>query len=239
MPATSSSAWPCAAPTPRSAAELLCLLAAEPALRAGMPAPAGWLTATEAARLQALGSEARRQTFLAGRWLARRAVQGWLGAAELPALDVADSGACIVPGAGAHVSISHSAGFVACVAGGVPVGVDLESLTRPRDHLALAETVHSPAQREHLAALPPEARALAFLEWWTLKEAWLKARGRGLDFAQMRALDFDEATTPGGDAAVTRAGPLVLALAAVPALPPSIDSPGLRGWQRHRTMNGP
>jgi len=237
MPATSSSAWPCAAPTPRSPAELLCLLAAEPELRAGMPAPAGWLTASEAARLRALGSEARRQAFLAGRWLARRALQGWLGAAELPALDVADSGACVCIEAGAHVSISHSAGFVACAAGGVPVGVDLESLARPRDALALAEAVHSPAQRERLAALPAEARALAFLEWWTLKEAWLKARGRGLDFAQMRALDFDETATPGGDVAVTRAGPLVLALAAVPALPAGIG--GLPGADWRRAQSTP
>lgn len=211
---------------------MLCLLAAEPDVRAGMPAPAAWLSPSEAARLQALGSEARRDTFLAGRWLARRAVQGWSGAPRLPALDVADSGACVVAGVdGAYVSISHSAGFVACAAGGVPVGLDVESLTRPRDYLALAEAVHGPAQREQLAALPPEARAQAFLRWWTLKEAWLKARGRGLDFALMRSLDFDE--SPRGDVAVATLGGLTLAIAADPMLPTHIDGPPGAAW-RHQ-----
>jgi len=213
---------------------VLCLLAAEPEVRAGMPAPTGWLTPSEATRLRALGSEARRDTFLAGRWLARRAVQGGLGVAGMPALDVADGGACVVAGvAGAYVSISHSAGFVACAAGGLPVGIDVESLARPRDHLALAEAVHGPAQREQLAALTPEARAEAFLRWWTLKEAWLKARGQGLDFALMRGLSFDADAL--GDTAVTRIGELVLAVAADPGLPPRIDGVPGAAWQRSRT----
>ncbi|HEY0954686.1 MAG TPA: 4'-phosphopantetheinyl transferase superfamily protein, partial [Roseateles sp.] len=213
---------------------MLCLLAAEPEVRAGMPAPAGWLTLSEAARLRALGSEARRDTFLAGRWLARRAIQGWSGSAALPALEVADSGACVVAGVdGGHVSISHSAGVVACAASEVPVGIDIESLSRPRDHLALAEAVHGPAQREQLAALPPEARARDFLRWWTLKEAWLKARGRGLDFALMRRLAFDADAS--GDTAVTCVGDLVLALAADPELPPQIVGVPGAAWQRSRT----
>ncbi len=213
---------------------MLCLLAAEPDVRAGMPAPAGWLTPSEAARLRALGSAARRDTFLAGRWLARRAVQGWSGTATLPALEVADSGACVVAGVhGGHVSISHSAGVVACAASGVPVGIDIESLSRPRDHLVLAEAVHGPAQREQLAAGPPEARAQVFLRWWTLKEAWLKARGRGLDLALMRRLAFDADAS--GDTAVAHLGEFVLAVAADPGLPSQIDGVPGAAWQRSRT----
>lgn len=213
---------------------MLCLLAAEPEVRAGMPAPADWLTGSENARLRALGSQARRDIFLAGRWLARRAAQNWLGVAEPPALVVADGGACVVAGIDdVHVSISHSAGFVACAAACVPVGIDLESLARQRDHLALAEAVHGPAQRERLAALPADARAEAFLQWWTLKEAWLKARGRGLDFALMRSLAFDADAL--GDTAVTRIGDLVLAVAADPGLPPQIDGVPGAAWRRSRT----
>lgn len=213
---------------------MLCLLAAEPEVRAGMPAPADWLTGSESARLRALGSQARRDTFLAGRWLARRAAQGWLGLAQPPALAVAEGGACVVDGVDdVHVSISHSAGFVACAAACVPVGIDLEGLARPRDHLALAEAVHGPAQREELAVLPADARAAAFLQWWTLKEAWLKARGRGLDFALMRRLTFDADAS--GDVAVTRLGGLVLAVAADPGLPPQINGVPGAAWQRSRT----
>lgn len=216
---------------------MLCLLAPEHDVRADMASPDDWLTPSEAARLHALGSAPRRASFLAGRWLARRAVQRWLGTGALPALDVADSGACQVAGmAGAYVSISHSAGAVACAAAGVPVGIDVEGLARPRDHLALAETVHGTAQREHLAALPPDARALPFLQWWTLKEAWLKARGQGLDFALMRSLAFNDDAL--GDVAVARLGDLVLAVAADPALPPQIEGPPDIVWQRRRTQRG-
>jgi 4'-phosphopantetheinyl transferase len=131
------------------------------------------------------------------------------------------------------VSISHSAGRVACAVAAVPVGVDVESLTRPRDHLALTDTVHSAAQRQHLAALPPEARAEPFLQAWTLKEAWLKAREQGLDFALMRSLAFDD--DPQGDVAVATIGDLVLAVAADPQLPPHLEGPTNAVWRRCRT----
>jgi 4'-phosphopantetheinyl transferase len=214
---------------------LLCLLAPEPGLQAGIPASDQWLTPTEAARQQSLGTAARRGTFLAGRWLARQAVRQWLGADRLPALTVAESGACHVADAsGVFVSISHSAGHVACAVAAVPVGVDLEPLARPRDHLALAGAVHSVAQREQLAALAPAARAEPFLRAWTIKEAWLKAREQGLDFALMRSLDFDD--DPQGDVAVATLGDLVLAVAADPALPLRIDGPKNAVWRRCRTQ---
>lgn len=196
-----------------------------------MPAPADWLTPSETARLQAFGSPARRATFLAGRWLVRCAVQRWLATESLPRLSVADSGACLVAGIdGVHVSISHSAGFVACAVAAAPVGIDIEDLARPRDHLKLSDAVHGPMQREQLAALPADARALPFLQWWTLKEAWLKARGQGLDFALMRRLAFDADAV--GDVATTRVGELVLAVAVDPALPAGIEGPAGAVWQR-------
>ena len=213
---------------------MLVLLVPEPDVRAKTVLAASWLTPSETARLRGFGTEARRETFVAGRWLARRAVQRWLGRDRLPVLDVVDDGACRVADVdGVYVSISHSAGFIACVASGVPVGVDLESLARSRDHVALAEAVHGPAQREQLAALSADVRALTFLRWWTLKEAWLKARGRGLDFALMRALAFDDGAP--SDAAVTRVGDLVLAVVAHAALPPRIDGLPDVDWQRCRS----
>lgn len=213
---------------------LLCLLATEAELRAGMTPPEAWLTPTEQARWLAFGTAARRESFLAGRWLARLALQQWRGSDARPALAVADSGAChVTDGSGGFVSISHSAGTVVCAVAGVPVGVDVESLGRPRDHLALAETVHSAAQRGRLARLPAEARAEHFLQLWTLKEAWLKARGQGLDFALMRRLSFED--DPQGDVAVAVLGDLVLAIAADPALPLHLDTPQNATWRRGRT----
>lgn len=207
------------------------MLAAESELRAGMALPPAWLTSTETERLASLGTAARRDTFLVGRWLARRAVQLWLASDDLPALAVARSGACqVIERRGVFVSISHSAGSVACAVADVPVGVDVESLARPRDHLALAQTVHGAAQCERLASLPADSRALAFLQQWTLKEAWLKAREQGLDFARMRALSFDD--DPAGDVAVAGMDDLVLAVAADPVLPVRLEAQPALTWQR-------
>ena len=201
---------------------LLCLLATRSALRAGMADPASWLTATERARLEAFGTEARRDVFLAGRWLARQAVREWRGDDGAVELEVADSGACRVARPdGVFVSISHSGDQVACAVAAVPVGVDIERLgVRARDHLALARAVHGPAQREQLRQLPPQARERHFLQLWTLKEAWLKAREQGLDFALMRAMAFDEsADGDGGDMAVTEDGATIVAIATCADLP--------------------
>lgn len=216
---------------------LLCALATLSGLRADMPAPESWLGASEQARLAALGTPARRETFLAGRWLARRTVQRWRGSDRLPALDVAPSGACRVadPGGG-FVSISHSGDRVVCAVAALPVGVDIERLDRPRDHLGVARAVHGTAQRQALLDLPPEQRARHFLELWTLKEAWLKARESGLDFAVMRSLAFDDVPEgdPAPDLATAEHDGFMLALAAVPALPPEIVSLPALSWRRRR-----
>lgn len=213
---------------------LSCLLATQHELRAGMVDPACWLGATEQARLATLRTAARQHSFLAGRWLARLTVQRWCGIERLPVLEVADSGACHVVGEGeVYVSISHSGDHVACAVAALPVGVDMESPGRPRDYLALADVVHSAAQRERLARLAPPQRAPCFLHDWALKEAWLKAREQHLDFALMRALEFDD--DPSGDSAVTHIGDVTLALAANPALPPVIDGVPRANWRRFQS----
>jgi 4'-phosphopantetheinyl transferase len=214
---------------------LLCRLSREPALQAGMAHPLDWLSVSERARLTSFGTSTRRATFLAGRWLARLSVQQWLGRASRPVLEVKAGGACAV--AGRHdcfVSISHSAGFVACAVAPRPVGIDIESAARERDHLRIAGAVHSGLQRAELAALSGESRSRRFLHDWTRKEAWLKARQRGLDFAVMRALDFEEAVP--GDVAVADYGDLVLALACDPALPEHVDGPEGVVWRRAASM---
>ncbi|WP_177200989.1 4'-phosphopantetheinyl transferase superfamily protein [Roseateles sp. YR242] len=221
-----------------------------------MALPATWLSATEQARWATFSTEARRQSFLAGRWLARQTVRRWASASgisgrgrngllpnlppdELPALEVAASGACQIAGSrGVFVSISHHGHHVACAVADVPVGVDIEGpRARRRDYLALAETVHSPSQQHALAALTPAQREHGFLQAWTLKEAWLKARQRGLDFALMRSLEFDADGGQGGmvDVAAAVHGDVVVALAADPALPSVIEAEPLLQWRRYGT----
>jgi 4'-phosphopantetheinyl transferase len=79
-------------------------------------------------------------------------------------------------------NISHTSGLVAVVTTkGLACGVDVEDLTR-LDKVAdrLARSVLTPDERAVFEGFEPAARPVCFAELWTLKEAWLKAVGRGL-----------------------------------------------------------
>lgn len=88
-------------------------------------------------------------------------------------------------GSGLDFNISHTHGLVACALGpaapapagsGTHVGIDCESLGRAIDD-DLAEVFCSPAELAALRDQPAEARVLT----WVLKEALVKASGRGLE----------------------------------------------------------
>lgn len=77
-------------------------------------------------------------------------------------------------------NLSHTDGLVAvAVSRGRPVGVDVERVDRIVTE-GVAERHFAPAEVADLRALPPPAQARAFFDYWTLKEAYIKARGLGL-----------------------------------------------------------
>jgi 4'-phosphopantetheinyl transferase len=81
-------------------------------------------------------------------------------------------------------NLSHTRGAVACaVTHGRPVGVDIEGESRDIELLALARAYFAPAEVALLEALAEKERAGAFFQLWTLKEAYVKARGDGLSLA--------------------------------------------------------
>jgi 4'-phosphopantetheinyl transferase len=87
-------------------------------------------------------------------------------------------------------SLSHTHGLVACaIAAGVECGVDVESMTRAGDPLRIARRVLSARELTDLETQPSETKQSRLLEYWTLKEAYLKARGVGMSVA-MRDLSF-------------------------------------------------
>jgi 4'-phosphopantetheinyl transferase len=63
---------------------------------------------------------------------------------------------------------------------GAEVGVDVESFARAEEIVPLAPRVFSAAERAQLDALPAAERPDRALSLWTLKEAYIKARGMGL-----------------------------------------------------------
>ncbi len=80
-----------------------------------------------------------------------------------------------------HFNLSHS-GDVALYAFSLSreVGVDVER-HRPAEKIeGIANRFYSPRECAALAALPEEERRLLFFRYWTIKEAYLKARGKGL-----------------------------------------------------------
>ena len=62
---------------------------------------------------------------------------------------------------------------------GPEVGVDVEAFQRAEELVPLAPKVFSLAEQEQLNALPAAERPHRALSLWTLKEAYIKARGMG------------------------------------------------------------
>ena len=82
-----------------------------------------------------------------------------------------------------YFSLSHTEGCVACaVSNCEAVGIDVERIQERRSLLTIARSNFSPEEIEALRVLPPSDLVDRFFDYWTLKEAYLKARGTGLNF---------------------------------------------------------
>jgi 4'-phosphopantetheinyl transferase len=79
-------------------------------------------------------------------------------------------------------NLSHKPGMVTCLAGwDRRLGVDVEDTSASRTYwLQVADRFFSPSEVAKLHQLPPDRQPNRFFELWTLKEAYIKARGRGL-----------------------------------------------------------
>ncbi len=141
------------------------------------------LDAEHRARFDGYRNDADRLMFLAGRVMARRLVA--------QALDVPPDGwrwrdgergrpEIASPETPLRFNLAHSAGLVACaLAQGRAVGVDVEYLRRrPVDR----QVVHRYCAPDEVRDVDAHAPAWhdRFLLYWTLKEAYLKARGLGI-----------------------------------------------------------
>jgi 4'-phosphopantetheinyl transferase len=79
-------------------------------------------------------------------------------------------------------NLSHTRGVVACaISLDRAVGVDVEVVDETRDVLRFAEHAFSPAEITLLRAAAPLERPAIFNRIWTLKEAYIKAKGQGLN----------------------------------------------------------
>lgn len=86
-------------------------------------------------------------------------------------------------------NIAHTDGMVvAALSSGFAVGVDVEHVTRAREMAEIQARFVSQTEQAHLNTMSPEKADGARVQLWTLKEAWAKARGLGMQ------LDFTTAS---------------------------------------------
>ncbi|AIO68902.1 4'-phosphopantetheinyl transferase family protein [Burkholderia oklahomensis] len=78
-------------------------------------------------------------------------------------------------------NLSNARSVVACiVTRTADAGIDVEEIARSNDLDGIAASHFSASERAAFFALPAEQRRERFFELWTLKEAYIKARGVGL-----------------------------------------------------------
>ena len=139
----------------------------------------------EAERAARLRDPAARQRLLASLASARAMLGAALG---IPAREVSlgrteDGVPFLVGYPDRAISISRSEGWTAVALGNVrAIGLDIEQV-RPLDWQPMLSMICSDTERDQMLALADAspARALAvFFELWTVKEAVLKASGKGL-----------------------------------------------------------
>lgn len=162
----------------------------------------GWLTESELDRLASMQHFRRRQEFVACRYALRsllagatgNSVEHWrLDAPEgsPPRVNAQHHGVHAV--ATTHLTLSHSGSYIACAVATRPVGVDIEVETlrsSQRDALALAAMACSDHEIEQLRAVDCElSRRRMFVQWWSLKEAYFKCIGTGVDFSVIQRIE--------------------------------------------------
>ncbi len=80
-----------------------------------------------------------------------------------------------------YFSLSHTEGCVACaISGHSAIGIDVERIQSRPSLMETAQSVLSSDEIEALRGLGPDQFVDRFFDYWTLKEAYLKANGSGL-----------------------------------------------------------
>jgi 4'-phosphopantetheinyl transferase len=81
-----------------------------------------------------------------------------------------------------YFSLSHTEGCVACIVSGCEaVGVDVEKVTARQSLFEIANSNFAAEEIDALRASHPDNVVDRFFDTWTLKEAYLKARGTGIN----------------------------------------------------------
>lgn len=95
---------------------------------------------------------------------------------------------------GLYFSLSHTDGLVAVAVSRTPqLGLDVEDLHRTTNFMGIAQTYFAASEWSGLNQLEGHAQRARFFDLWTVKEAYIKACGKGL---RMPLDQFAVAVTP-------------------------------------------
>ena len=144
----------------------------------------GLLTREERERQARPTIEKRRREVLLTRALVRSVLSGYTGADPLSwRFGAAEHGRPFVeaPAIGFDFNLSHTEGMIVCLVAEVPMpGVDVEFMPRRGQLDEVAEHFFAASECAALRAQADEHRRRRFFTYWTLKEAYIKAKGSGL-----------------------------------------------------------
>ncbi len=140
------------------------------------------LDPTERVRHQRYLRAEDRQLFLSAHTFVRRVLSTYVPVAPQDLLlEVDQHGRPEIAGRPLRFSLSHAPGIVAClVTRSADCGVDAEDTRRIDEPLEIAKSVFSHDEQRALLDLEPPRLRARFFRTWTLKEAYVKARGLGL-----------------------------------------------------------
>ncbi|MCC7176843.1 MAG: 4'-phosphopantetheinyl transferase superfamily protein [Acidobacteria bacterium] len=172
-------------PFPEHAVQVLVVRQDAPEVRARLDRYRALLDTGEREREARFHFDADRERFVIGRALARLQLSRYLGGDPRQWSFVANAHGRpeLLARGGAPTfgfNVSHTRGLVAfAMARTTDVGVDVECIDRVLTH-DIADRFFAPAEVATLRALPARDQARVFFDFWTLKEAYIKARGMGL-----------------------------------------------------------
>lgn len=140
------------------------------------------LSDAEQERANALGNEVARARFIAGRGMLRAILADYLCChPRTVQLELGEHGKPLLADRAFSFNLSHSADYwVLAVSNLETVGVDVETV-RSRSSLdGIARRCFSDAELVSWLGLAADERQSVFYRLWTIKEAFVKAVGRGL-----------------------------------------------------------
>lgn len=150
------------------------------------------LDPSEVERMQRFKFEADKERFLLGHGFLRSLLGRYLDAdGSFLVFERGTYGKPFLPGSSIRFNLSDTKNAIAvAISSELDLGVDIETMTRPVDHVSVGSHYFTAEEQRSIAEATDGKRR--FLEFWTRKEAVLKASGVGI-MDDLRVLRVDQA----------------------------------------------